>query len=722
MYWFLYRDRDNEKGLFYDWNEANLKYCLNAKEAEQWYEERKQWMVTVNIKRPPDLLIPVQIPLQTKPLLKKDIDTNFLRYIIQWNVSTRMELVLNKFMDNYYLWLDWCFYRRDSTDETMQWSWKNTLALIMMKDVILGNFRISPIMLPDWKSKNKDWRVSTQYAPWDIGSDMSVEYVVQGEKYKTNLFWIYTPKLYDIMLPNSNFEWRRLQKWQMDMQLNMWRINYVIGARSSGKSLIMTGMAASTLLKEVIDDNERLQEFAVLYMGLSVKQNAPYINYSRQMLDRLFTDNIKIVKREDDVLYPTDWDQKRSLEFITTNQADPARSRRTRFAIADEADYLDWDKVKTLIGTPNSIVTLISTIDPKTQAGQFYRWWKNAYNKQRWYEPVEVLIHRIWTEHNMHQCKSRKDIERKIKSWEMAAMRAEFLQARPEVALHYTIDDLEFLSEADKASQNDASMAIWWYEYMLAENYWEYATNDSVFTVDWLQGNAPLMSEYAIIGYDEAENYDDPALAVVMCNKDEYWAAQAEKLPKDPSARFARMKEVMEEYKRKTKWWAVFFAADISRSESIARELWMLWMPVDMQIRWWGNSDFKPSQWKWLVNKQWCIQMIQETFMTSHNFHFDTKCYDEGWLIDQISHFKRKGRTKVEAEHSWHDDQVSALMACLFYLYQKEQLWVKLMLQGQRKLTASEMREKVWHEKYQKEETPSDKLSKSLLNLKNGLF
>jgi hypothetical protein len=38
------------------------------------------------------------------------------------------------------------------------------------------------------------------------------------------------------------------------------------------------------------------------------------------------------------------------------------------FAVADEADYLDWNKVKTLIGTPGSIVNLISTIDPKTQA------------------------------------------------------------------------------------------------------------------------------------------------------------------------------------------------------------------------------------------------------------------------------------------------------------------------------------------------------------------
>jgi hypothetical protein len=40
-----------------------LKYCLDSKEAEEWYEKNKHLMVSVNIKRPPDLEIPVQLPL-----------------------------------------------------------------------------------------------------------------------------------------------------------------------------------------------------------------------------------------------------------------------------------------------------------------------------------------------------------------------------------------------------------------------------------------------------------------------------------------------------------------------------------------------------------------------------------------------------------------------------------------------------------------------------------
>jgi hypothetical protein len=60
-------------------------------------------MVFVNIKRPPDLEIPIQLPLATTPLLKKDIDSKFLTFITKGAVSTRMEFILSRFMDVYHL-------------------------------------------------------------------------------------------------------------------------------------------------------------------------------------------------------------------------------------------------------------------------------------------------------------------------------------------------------------------------------------------------------------------------------------------------------------------------------------------------------------------------------------------------------------------------------------------------------------------------------------------
>lgn len=84
----------------------NLKYTLEPKEAEEWYEKHKTEMVMVNIKRPPDLEIPVQLPLSTGKLLKQDIDTKFLTFITKGTLSTRMEFILSRFMDGYHLGKD----------------------------------------------------------------------------------------------------------------------------------------------------------------------------------------------------------------------------------------------------------------------------------------------------------------------------------------------------------------------------------------------------------------------------------------------------------------------------------------------------------------------------------------------------------------------------------------------------------------------------------------
>jgi hypothetical protein len=128
---------------------------LDAKEAEKWFDENKKYMVSVNVKRPPSLLIPVQIPLATKPLLKKDIDTKFLTFITKGNLSTRMELVMSKFMDDYHLGEDGCFYRRERESDDALKTTSNLLALCMMKDIILGCFRITPLKVPMGPSRGK---------------------------------------------------------------------------------------------------------------------------------------------------------------------------------------------------------------------------------------------------------------------------------------------------------------------------------------------------------------------------------------------------------------------------------------------------------------------------------------------------------------------------------------------------------------------------------------
>ena len=1122
MYWWLYKDYDNERGICYNWDKMNLKYCLDAKEAEQWYNDNKNLMVTVNIKRPPNLEIPIQIPLGTDLNRKKDIDKNFLTFITKGAISTRMELVLSRFMDNYHLDKNWVFHRREQEDKSALESTRNVLALCMMKDIILWVFRVTPIKIPAWKDKKNLGK--TEYINWDIGEDFSIEYEVQGEKYKTNLFWVYKPKLFEAMLADT---WRQfngfcLQNWQMMVWLLSWWVTYVIWPRWWGKckmetekirlsdwtfklakdvkvwdkllasdkkgytnvvdvqhfqkecvrvilkdgtdfivtkdhriptqntyhnwswdmdignyttaenlvpgkdfvplmidnkefrkaesldfekwvlvwmllwdwsltgstveitcidtdkreyicsilnklwyeyylkkdeknigikwfnnirreywlfwkshekeisnkifsesnkfkrwviswmlwtdwylwikkhtkkinmpfveyssvnkklvrqlrvlmadvwlisyerkknkdthfkdwkkyntdfyyayisdrdslnkinkycnlslkqnymtwsmlvkdevdfsqwtisiipkcafkektvkgirinwhnyynwirepyydfqrskckkywieqwlkynwskvekvedvwlqnvvnievdwdhtywgeldlthnSLYINGDSAWYLLKEITDSNERIQEFSVLYMGLSQKQNAPYMVYSQQMLNNLIDLPSFCNKLPDSTwLYIVDWDKQRKLEYVTTNQNDPTRSRRTRKFVWDEADYLDWDYVWTAMATADSLVTLISTIGPNTQAWHFYQGWLNAYKNQRDYEPIDVLIHDIWTKYWMHLCKSRKDYLRKIKSWDFEKMRAEFIQRRPEVALHFTMDDVEFLTEEQKQAQVTRVLNARWYDYMLAEYYWEYSTDQTVFNIEWVQLACPTSCDYWVVGYDEADTFDNPWLCILWVKDWKYYIKETYNLAKESNERFSKMKQVIQDLKNSTR--PVYLVLDASRGWAAARELWMLGMPVDMLIKWTGNVTYQPWA-RHNVGKAWCIEMIKSSFFDTNIIHIDPACYWENWLVEELSHFK-KWKASARWEKKKHDDQVSWMMLVLYFAWFHDQIWIKDVARLWSQKTEQQMIEWLWAEKYQK---PQETTWWFLSNLKTNLF
>ena len=716
MYWRLYKDWDNDRGLFYDWDETNLKYTLDPKEAKERFEKNKTLMVLVNIKRPPDLEIPIQIPLGTDKILKQDIDTKFLTFITKGAVSTRMEFILSRFMDNYHLDKDWIFHRREKEDISALDSTRNVLALCMMKDIILWIFRVTPLRIPAWKNK-KDFG-KTEYIEWDIGEDFGIEYEVQGQKFKTNLFGVYKPKLFEAMLADTwrTFNWFCLQHWQMMVWLLSWWVTYVIWPRWWGKSLYINWDSAGYLLKEITDSNEKIQEFSVLYMGLSQKQNAPYMVYSQQMLNNLLDLPSFCNKLPDSTgLYILDWDKQRKLEYVTTNQNDPTRSRRTRKFVWDEADYLDWDYVGTAMATADSLVTLISTIGPDTQAWNFYKGWLNAYKTQRDYEPIDVLIHDIWTKYGMHLCTSRKDYLKKIKNWDFEKMRAEFIQRRPEVALHFTMDDVEFLTQEQKDAQVIRVLNARGYDYMLAEYYGEYSTDQTIFNVEWRQLQCPSSCDYWVVGYDEADTFDNPWLCILGCKDGKYYIKETYNLAKESNERFAKMKSVIQDLKNSGR--PVYLVLDASRGWAAARELWMLGMPVDMLIKWTWNVTYQPWA-RHNVWKAWCIEMIKSSFFDTNILYIDPACYWENGLVEELSHFK-KYKSSARWEKKKHDDQVSWMMLVLYFAWFHDQLWTKDVAKISNQKSNQQIAEWLRAERYQKpKETTWDFLS----NLKNNLF
>ena len=717
MYWFMYKNfMEDSWGLFYDWNPMNLKKCLDATEAQEWYEKHKKLMVTVYIKRPAGVEVPVSIPLGTDKLLKQDIDTNFLTFITKWALSTRSEFIASKFMDNYYLSKEWIFYRRETEDTSRLKNTRNVLALCIMKDIILGQFRVTPLKIP--MGKNKKNLNKTEFLEWDLWDDFSLEYSIQWEKFKTNVFWVYRPKLFEAMLSDTGRQFNGfcLQNWQMMVWLLSGWVTYVIGPRWGWKSLYINWDMAWYLLKEITDVNEKVQEWSQLYMGLSQKQNAPYMVYAQQMLNNLIDLPSFCNKLPDSTgLYIIDWDKQRKLEYVTTNQNDPTRSRRTRKFVWDEADYLDWDYVGTAMSTADSLVTLISTIGPNTQAWHFYQWWLNAYKNQREYEPIDILIHDIWVKYWMHLCKDRKDYIRKIKNWDFEKMRAEFIQRRPEVALHFTMDDVEFLTEQQKEAQVTRVLNARGYDYMLAEYYWEYSTDQTVFNVDGVQMACPGDCDYWVVGYDEADTFDNPWLCILGCKDWKYYIRETYNLAKESNERFAKMKSIIQDYKNK--WKPVYLVMDASRWWAAARELWMLWMPCDMLIKWTGNVTYQPWA-RHNVWKQWCIEMIRSSFFDTNIIHIDPACYWEWGLVEELSHFK-KWRASARWEKKKHDDQVSGMMLVLYFAWFHDQLATKDVVKLWNVKSNAQLAEELWAERFQK---PQETDENFLWNLKDTLF
>lgn len=80
-------------------------------------------------------------------------------------------------MNDYHLSKSGVFYRREKEDTSALESTRNVLALCMMKDIILGIFRVSPLKIP--AGKNKKNLQKMDYIDWDIGEDFSIEYEVQ---------------------------------------------------------------------------------------------------------------------------------------------------------------------------------------------------------------------------------------------------------------------------------------------------------------------------------------------------------------------------------------------------------------------------------------------------------------------------------------------------------------------------------------------------------------
>ena len=57
--------------------------------------------------------------------------------------------------------------------------------------------------------------------------------------------------------------------------------------------------------------------------------------------------------------------------------------------------------------------------------------------------------------------------------------------------------------------------------------------------------------DYWVVGYDEADTFDNPGLCVLGCKDGKYYIRETHNLAKESNERFSKMKNIIQDYKNK---------------------------------------------------------------------------------------------------------------------------------------------------------------------------
>ena len=101
--------------------------------------------------------------------------------------------------------------------------------------------------------------------------------------------------------------------------------------------------------------------------------------------------------------------------------------------IVDESARIPAEIYDIAIGTAGIPIIFISTVNYETRRNWFYDGLVDAEKEQRKYEPIDELIHRLWTSYGLHLVKSEKDVQWHIDNRTFEKIREEFYLARPTV-------------------------------------------------------------------------------------------------------------------------------------------------------------------------------------------------------------------------------------------------------------------------------------------------
>lgn len=500
---------------------------------------------------------------------------------------------------------------------------------------------------------------------------MNVTYNIWDKNHKTNLFWVYTPQLKRAMLWEK-YNGSPLQAWQNDAWFKLWQVNFIVWSRELGKSFLMTAFTWNRLFKEKtyeheLDDNVA-RKFQIFYFGLSKGSNETVAQYIKSMVANLIDDE-RVVRRykSEQKLVFYDGNEERTIYFMSQYDEWVGRWQRPDLVIIDEAARMDIEVFKTNINTKDTMVICISTINYESKSNWFWDMYQQYLVQMQNYEPLDMLIHDLWTKYWLNKFKTREEVIEWIWEWVFESMRSELFLRRPYVSLKYTIEDDENKTREQKDSIINKALMVW-EEYCLAELFWEISDSSIVFPYESaIEIKMPDRFDHWVVAFDEAENFDNAALVKIWVRDRVAYVVSSELLSKDLVNRYDQIQKSIYDFKQRCNW-QVLFAADITRWDAYYREITDRADFIDYPVYYTKSTDANYRHPYWYVGKKYLVDLVKNEFFVKWNLRLNADLTNDKWLIDELANFKMSDKGRFEAKKG-KDDQVNAMMIWVFAAY-----------------------------------------------------
>lgn len=512
----------------------------------------------------------------------------------------------------------------------------------------------------DWNPR-WEWYYNVSYNHWGI------------EK-TTPLYGVYMPQMIHEMfkeeepLPSGKY----LQRRQKDFIWNMGQINFLFASRRSWKSLLLQ------LIQFLMVKSERpvkwFKKMKINYFCQSQETFDDISEYMEAFAEAYWEPYVwRKSKSSLDYVTYVDWKEKVlwTVQFKSWLSIAKGLWWTPYAVIIDEASRqpeMVYTRALANARLNKALIFCLTTVNYEEERDWCYEEAMRAYFQAMEYEPMEDLIVRLWHKYKLDMVKSPKDIRKMWKRLE--DLRKEFLEERKYSCSFYTIDDIEYISEAEKADAITQDSHKW-DAFILAEYYSVFSDSKKVFNPHRLLVDVvPDMYDNIFFSYDQAEKWDNPALNIIWIKDYEMYCLDSIILWESFDIQIQQIKRLKEEWKYKIEGHTpIRLLVDVTSKQSDVSSIELRGLKVDCPFYWTNSNSIHHFDNRILkVSRNWLFKNAEECFDLMY-IKFAPNLDVKNWIIEELDNIVMKDWAYKTKKKTDKDDQVCALLMNLYYIY-----------------------------------------------------